>query len=146
MTSNDQAEKLEDWLDEHVDQYVHVIEDQFRKWFIRGLVAFAIIALSSTVALVGFGYVLKEQQEFSDEIQQQREDATRANCEEQNARNRGTQAALKQGSDRDIALATTPQRKAEIRRSRDVTVTLIDAVMPIQDCDARVEKAVPTKP
>lgn len=147
-------EDLETKLDGHISQ----IEMQFKRWFLRGLVAFAVIAVTSGVALIGFGIVLNEQQKTSDQlevlveqnehfaldIQQQRRDTILAECEMTNARNKATQTALKQGSDQDIANAPTQAAKQEIMRRRDVTVALINAVLPVQDCQSLVKAAVPS--
>ena len=130
--------KLEEWLDDHNAR----VQAQFRRWLVRGLLAFSAIALTSVVALAGFGIVLAEQQDFAEEIQQQRVDNIRRECESTNARNQATKLALQKGSEADLKTAD-PRRQREIEQDVAVTITLIDAVLPKQDCDAVVTTAVP---
>lgn len=111
-------------------------------WIIRGLVAFGIIGFGVTVALVGFNILLGNQRDFADEIQEQRQTEILTECESQNQRNESTQNALRVGSNEDIRNADTEEEREEIRRRRDVTISLIDAVMPVQDCERLVEESV----
>lgn len=147
-------EELEKKLDGHITE----IENRFQRWFVRGLIAFSIIGVATTVALVGFGIVLNEQKETSDQlqalvhqnqqfaldIQQQRRDTVFNSCTSTNERNKATQAALKKGSDEDIKNAPTEAAKQEIARRRDVTIAIINAVLPVQDCESLVKEAVPS--
>lgn len=146
-------ESLEKRLDEHIER----IEDRFHKRFRGMLIAFSLIGITSAVALGGFSIVLEEQQEHTDrieqlaeenkalsqEIQAQRKDSIRALCEDQNARNKGTSQALIDAAQKDIDSRTTEAEKVENRRRRDVTLALIDALAPVQDCDKVVAEAVP---
>lgn len=145
-----------DTLAAELDAHIAKTEERLSRWLKRGLVAFGIIGITCAVALCLFGMVLKEQKSTADQletlvqqnrqivldIQQQRRDATLVDCEKTNARNAGTQKALKDGSDQDIANAPTEAAKDEIRRRRDVTIGLINAVSPVQDCQALVKEAV----
>lgn len=123
-------EALEKRLDEHIAK----IEKRLAKWFRRGLIAYAIIGIAVTVALVGYGFVL-------DEIRNTREEFVRRDCEATNSRHDQATNALIAGSDEDIEKAPTPEAKAEIRRRRDVTLALINTVTPVQDCDYQVDLA-----
>lgn len=72
------------------------------------------------------------------DIQTSREEITRENCESQNARHDASIAALDQVIAR--AVQENPDQRERIERSRQSTVFLIDALVPVQDCEARVEK------
>jgi hypothetical protein len=55
-------------------------------------------------------------------------------CEKTNQRHDGAILALREGSNVDIANAPTEAAKSEVRRRRDVTIALIDAIAPKQPC------------
>lgn len=110
------------------------IEARFRRWLVLSLIGFAIIGLSAFVALFGYGLVLKSQSDFTKDIQQQRREATLATCEDTNRRHDHTVEALTAGSDLDQEHAPDEAARVEIRRRRDVTIALIDALAPKQDC------------
>jgi hypothetical protein len=93
-------------LDDHADE----IAARFSRWFRAGLIAFAVIALTSAIALVGFGYALRE-------IQQQRREI----CISQNRRHDNTINRLN-NTDR-----FSPE-------GRKVTTELVDALVPVQNC------------
>lgn len=111
-------------LEKKIDDHAHEIEDRFHHWFVRGLIAFAVIGLTSGTALIGFGVVLHNERQRAVEL-----------CEATNIRHDNAIKALKAGSDEDIKNATTPAAKTEIGRRRDVTIGLIDASTPFTpDC------------
>ena len=146
-------------LNEHI-----VANDKRLTRFFRGaIIAFAFIGILTTVALVGFGVVLNEQQDtadklealvksnqaltlqnkrFAEDIQQQRRDSIRDACVAQNKRHDGSVAALVKGSDEDQANAPNEDARKEIRRRRDVTIALLDALAPVQDCEKLVKESV----
>jgi hypothetical protein len=68
---------LEDRLTAHAAE----VQRRFHRWFIITLSAFAIIALSSTVGLIGFGVVLGKQGKTTDERRVDMTANTRAGCE-----------------------------------------------------------------
>jgi hypothetical protein len=104
------------------------LKKELHHFFSRILVVVAIIGITSTAGLFGFGFVLRE-------IQLQREEA----CLDQNLRHDNALTALRMGSDEDIANAPNEAAKDEIRRRRDVTITLIEAVAPELDCGKIVQ-------
>ncbi len=120
-------QQLEDRLDKHID----AIEERFERWFKRGLIAFALIGLATATALGGFGYLLYDQ----------KQDALAA-CENVNVRHNNAINALIAGSNEDQLNAKTPEARLEIQRRRDVTIGLIDAVLPVTDC-ANPDKVKP---
>jgi len=134
-------EEVERKLDEHAEE----IRMLFRKWFIIGLIAFSIIAVSSGVALIGYGLVLRSQADFTRDIQEQRREATLDACQETNERNEATKKALEVGSTEDQRNAPDDAARQEIRRRVAVTIALIDALVPHKDCQKLVTERVQGK-
>jgi hypothetical protein len=129
---------LERRLDEHLEE----IENRFKRWLIRGLAAFAVMGIACTIALVGFGIVLGQ-------IKDTREDFVRSNCESQNEQHDNTSKALIAAAANDIKKAKNhegtsqgPVSVQEIENRRDVTLALIDALRPKQDCEFLVKLSV----
>lgn len=90
-----------------------------------------LIGVTSIAGLAGFGYLLNHEKD--DRIQQ---------CENQNTRHDNAVYALIAGSNQDQMNAKTDAGKIEIRRRRDVTLGLLDALAPKTDCD----NPAPVKP
>lgn len=93
------------------------------------------IGVVCTIGLGGFGYLLLKQQQEALE-----------RCHNQNIRHDNAITALIVGSNKDIQnadkLGLSPD---EIRRRRDVTIDLIDAIAPKTDCNNPVKvKPLPT--
>lgn len=86
------------------------------------------IGVTSTLALVGYGFALRE-------VQNQRREV----CTMNNKRHDDTYAALTKEAAADEAARPTEKGKAEVRRRRDVTLGLIDLLAPKVDCDTVVE-------
>jgi hypothetical protein len=125
----DQNRKLQDIL-EHGSL-------NFRRYRRRAMVGFLVLVAASTLE----GFWLWQQ---SQAIQTERARSIRAGCVEQNERNRNTIRQL------DIGLAQArvsagPAQVARIKRSRDFTVSLVDALVPVRDCGALVDRSVNTK-
>lgn len=145
-----------DDIAQQIGLYTKNTERRLTKFFKGALIAFAIIGLCTAGALVGFGVVLKAQQNTADQladlvkanqdfakaIQDQRRESIRTSCQAQNERNKATRDALTEGSDEDIRNAQTEAAKNEIRRRRDVTIALIDALAPRDNCEEAVRRAV----
>lgn len=139
-------------LNEHIENN----DERLRKVFKGGLIVLTIIGLAVTVSLIGFGFTLRAQQntadqleklvksnqDFAKEIQDQRRESILSSCRAQNARNSATKNALTAGSDEDIRNAPTVAAREEVERRRDVTLALIDALAPPEDCDEAVKRAV----
>lgn len=118
------------------------IEARFRFLFVRALVALGIIGFMSFVAILGFGIVLANQSGQAQDIQDQRRAATLDECRTTNRRHDGAVSALVAGSDKDQLDAPNEAVRKEIRRRRDVTIGLLDALAPHQDCESLVQKRV----
>lgn len=132
-------------VERKLEDHAALIEARFRRWFIVGLIAFAVIGLSSFVALIGYGLVLRSQADFTRDIQQQRREATFETCQDQNDKNDHTKQALLAGSSKDQLDAPDGAARLEIRRRVAVTIALIDALVPKQDCAKLVKQRVPDK-
>jgi hypothetical protein len=126
---------LEDRLTAHAAE----VQRRFHRWFIITLSAFAIIALSSTVGLIGFGVVLGKQGKTTDEIQQQRRDFVRGSCTDQNRRHDDTSRRLLRAM--RVAIRRNPERREQIRQSSEVSLGLIDSLVPKQNCVQVVREA-----
>lgn len=87
-----------------------------------------LIGVTSTLGLVGYGFALAE-------IQSQRLEV----CVDGNTRHDNTSAQLVKLAAEDEAQRKTEAAKAEVRRRRDVTLGLIDALAPHRDCDELVD-------
>jgi hypothetical protein len=124
-------EALEKRLDDHLEE----IEDRFSRWFTRGLVAFSIMALCSAAALVGFGINLMQ-------IKDNRTLFVRTECEATNKRNHDTSAQLIFLAEQDADKRKTQAGKDEVYRRRDVTLALIDALAPPENCEYKVKLAL----
>lgn len=145
-----------DDLAKKVTVYIDKTDHRLHRFFVGAIIAFSIIGLATSASLVGFSIVLNAQKDtadqleklvesnrqFAKDIQAERRDSIARSCKQQNARNKATKDALVAGSDEDQANAANEAARAEIRRRRDVTLALIDALAPAEDCKAAVEAAV----
>lgn len=131
-------EELAKQFANHVDE----IDRRLRYFYTRALVAFAVIGITSALAIFGFGYVLSQQTDKGKEIQKQRKAFAQEACHETNDRHDRATAALVTGSTSDIQAAQTEAEKNDIRRRRDVTLALIDVIAPKQNCDVQAQEAV----
>lgn len=111
-----------------------VLKGEIHHFFFRIWIVLILIGLVCTVALAGFGYLLYEQQQTALE-----------RCQIMNTRHDNATNALIAGSNEDQLNAKTAEARVEIRRRRDVTLALIDAISPKTDCDNPGKvKALPT--
>lgn len=124
----DRRKNTYEGLANRLDAHIQRIEDRLSHRFRGMLVAFSLIGVTSTLALIGFGLVLAE-------IQDQRYQV----CTDSNTRAANTKTKLTELAAEDEASRKTEAGKAEVRRRRDVTLGLIDALQPTLDCDEVVE-------
>lgn len=129
------AEEMKGELQDHADR----IEGRLHSFFARCLVTFAILGITSAGALLGFGVVLKNQKATTNQIQAQREEFIRRNCEDQNDRHDDTIEQFK------IAAALVskkhPEQAKQIRESVEQNLLIIKALVPKQNCDQIVAQA-----
>lgn len=107
------------------------LRKELHHFFRKIWIVVILIGVTSVGGLAGFGYLLHKTRETS--LQR---------CENINARHDNAIYALIAGSNKDQQNAKTEAGKAEIRRRRDVTIGLIDALAPKSDCS----DPVPVKP
>jgi hypothetical protein len=117
-------EALANRLDAHIDR----IEERLGHRLRGMLIAFALIGVTSTLALIGYGFAIRE-------VQNQRLEV----CETGNDRHDSTIAKLNEAALFDENSRKTEAGKAEVRRRRDVTIGLIDSIAPHVNCDDFVE-------
>jgi len=116
--------KLEVWLEEHNAQ----VQAQFSRWLKRGLIAFGIIAVCVTVALIGFGLSLKNQNDLSNDIQQQRFDTLVQFCQDTNQRNNNVNKEI------DKAIHDLPEEQQPRANERaDPFRLIINAAVPYHE-------------
>jgi hypothetical protein len=130
-------------LADKIETHTRRVERRFRRWLIIGLTAFACIALTSSAALIGFGFLLAEQSNITHQIQDQRKDSIRAQCLDQNKRHDSTAFALHLAM--KDAIKRDPHRAREISRSSRVSLGLIDALAPHRNCEALVKVSTESK-
>jgi len=104
-----------------LDKHVLEIEHRFSKWFKAGLIAFAVIGITSAIALGGFALVLQEQNDF-----------TRRQCHEQNARRAAVIGAFRREQNRLIR--ENPDQAPRIRANTGANLRIINALVPKKDC------------
>jgi hypothetical protein len=116
-------------------------EARLHRWLVLGLAAFVIVGLSSTAAIVGLTILLGKQKHVTTEIQAQRKDTIRKNCQDQNKRHDRTLARLDTAEKNAEKHAKTLRRKMKIRNNTEISIGLIDALAPRQNCKAVVRRA-----
>jgi hypothetical protein len=130
-------------LEEKLDAHACEIKDQLATFIRRGLIAFGVIGLFTALALLGYGYLLREQHRTTDLIQDQRRDSILRGCQDQNARHEKTLSVLDQVIAKVLKTKPPDGVKKQLAVSRANNVLLIDALAPKQDCAKLVVEAVP---
>lgn len=123
---SDKVERRKDYKDVKltIDERMRYVERCVRRWLIRGIVGFSLIGITSAIAILGYGYILREQHQAVVEA-----------CDNSNIRHDNAIKALKIGSDIDQENAPNEAAKTEIRRRRDVTIGIINGIAPKIDCE-----------
>lgn len=132
-------------LENKVNAHALEIEKKFHKWFVRGLVAFGIMALCCTVSLAGFGILLNTQSNITNQIQVQRYNSVLDLCKDQNKRHDNVIKQI------DAAVAEVPPPPARQRRARQSAKPfklILEAAVPhtkncVEAARARVRGEVP---
>lgn len=110
------------------------VEERFHRWLVTGLVAFGIIALGTTVALVGYGILLTKQGNITNDIQQQRYNTILDACLDQNERHDNVIKQI------DKAVAAVPPPPSEQKKAREGAKPfklILEAAVPhTKDCRA----------
>lgn len=116
-------------------------EDRLHRWLVRGLIAFGIVGLSSTAAIIGMAIVVHNQKNVTNSIQAQRRNTILGNCQDQNRRHDRTLARLAKAEKDAEAKANTLQQRMKIRNGTEVSIGLIDSLAPHQNCERVVREA-----
>lgn len=132
-------EELEAKLDTHATE----IKEQLATFIRRGLIAFGVIGVFTALALLGYGYLLRQQHATTDLIQDQRRDSILRTCEDQNKRHGDTLKVLDKVIAKVLKSDPSETTKKQLAASRANNVLLINALAPKQDCATLVEEAVP---
>lgn len=118
-------------LEEKINEHQKEIERRLRRFFIKALIAFAVIGCASAISIFGFGLVLKRQANTTRQIQKERFDSLVLNCKDTNARNKEVNNKI------DDAIAAVPpgveQKKAQ-EQSGPFRLILEAAVPKVDDC------------
>jgi hypothetical protein len=121
MELPDRRKHTYDKLEHHLDERLDGIENRVAKWIRRGLIAFGIVGLFCTAALVGMTIAIHE-------IQQQRYDF----CVAQNERHDDTLAQMKKAQDETIA--KHPEFAEITREGKAANERIINAIAPKLNC------------
>lgn len=129
-------EELERKLVEEIKE----ITDWLRSLVRKGIIAISILGLACALALVGYGYLLRQQHKTTDEIQSQRKEFVRRTCVDQNKRHDKTLRVLSHIV--DVAEHKHPELRKAYEDSRAQNLLLINALAPKQNCVVAVKAAI----
>jgi hypothetical protein len=115
--------ELADKIDEHTNR----VEERFRKFLTKALMAFAVLGFTSAGALLGFGVVLKEQNKTDKLIQDQRYEYIYQDCVDQNSRHDN---------------AVRRARELFPGQTRKTVTEILDELQPVRDCKALANRRV----
>lgn len=119
-------------LEKKISRHAEKIEGRFHRWFMGGLIAFAIIALTSAVALGGFSVLLTKQGNLTTKIQQQRYDSVLDACLDQNIRH---DDVIKKIDDAVAEVPPPPARQRRAKESAKPFKLILEAAVPYtKDC------------
>lgn len=122
-------EELENKLDAHTT----AVEKRLHRFFSKALAIFAIIGITSAVALFGFSIVLGE-------VKKTRREFVLDTCHEQNRRHDKTIARLKAAA--AASIKRSPEFKDEIEAGIKDNLAIIDALAPKRNCKKLADVAV----
>lgn len=106
-------------------------EERRKPWRAEILI---VAALTIAIAVIGWVKVSG----LIDDVQQNRVEFITQECLDVNQRHDNTVDALNALLDK--ALEKHPERASQIEQSRESTILLIDALVPVRDCEERVKE------
>lgn len=121
-------------LEAKLDRHAVDIETRFHRWFIRGLVAFGLMALGVVLGLVGYGLVLGNQGDLLDRFKETRKEFVLDSCKAQNKRHDTTVKRLVKAEKDEEIKHKSRRARMTIRNRAEVSIGLIDSLAPVQDC------------
>lgn len=124
---NDQRDpEVPDRRENAFEEYTSAVEKRLHRFFMKALAIFAIIGLTSSIALAGFGVVLSQ-------VKDTRRDFVRDTCRAQNQRHDATVAEFHKVAEE--LKKKYPSRAVEIDQSVESNLRLIDTLAPKQNCE-----------
>lgn len=126
-------------LAEQMETFERDILRRLRRFFLRSLLAFAVIGIASAVAIFGFGLVLKRQSDITNDIQKQRFNSLFLSCTDTNDRNRDVNTQI------DSAITKIPlgpKRTLAEKQSGPFRLIISAAVPLTDDCYAYAKSRV----
>lgn len=134
-------------LKQSLEAQTEKTEGRLHRWLVMGLIAFAIIGLTSSAALVGFGILLKKQNHITNaqsrvtgDIQRQRYTSLLDLCRDQNKRH---DDVIKKIDDAVAAVPPPPARQRKARESAKPFKLILEAAVPhTKDCVAAARARV----
>lgn len=111
-----------------LDEHTQAVEKRLHRFFMKALFIFAVIGISSAVALFGFSVVLSR-------IKETRQDFVRDTCRAQNSRHDNVTAYITSVANAQLAQAKNEAQRKAIKASLLQWYKLIDLQAPHQDCD-----------
>lgn len=117
---------------------------QLAQFIRKSLMAFAVLGLSCAIALLGFGMVLRKQNDITNRIQEQRYSVLVQSCKETNDRNKDVNSKI------DAAVAQIPDvppgNRAKAKKSAKPFRLIISAAVPVhKDCKAYAKQRLRVK-
>jgi hypothetical protein len=100
-----------------------------------------IVGLALIILYIGGALLFAKSYTLSEDIQANRVEFITQECEDVNTRHDNTIAAL--DAVLKQAIKDHPERAERIEESRASTILLINALVPVRDCDERVQLATP---
>lgn len=126
-------------LEDKIYERAEIFENRFHRWFLIGLVGLSFIALTSAVALIGFGVLLTKQGNLTNEIQEQRHHALLDACRDQNRRHDNVIAQI----DKAVAETPPPPPKKEREKQAKPFKLILEAAVPhTKDCPTYARERV----
>lgn len=127
------------------EETLEAIEHGYSKWAKITFIILAFLVLVVIIEGVVNYYLINQNRNRSNEIQEQRYDASLNACEMQNIRHDNTIAIL---DDRFalIKQSATPSQKITIEQSKTFTILLIEALAPHRDCKVVAAASLKTRP
>lgn len=110
------------------EAYTTAVEQRLHRFFVKALFIFAIIGITSAVALFGFGLVLAK-------IKDTRQDFVRDTCKATNERNEDATNFIIDVANEQILEAKSAAQRDAIDKSLRQWIKLINLQAPKQNCD-----------
>jgi len=117
------------------------IETQRRIFLILNFVAAIAMAILFALILSDRNSIKREANVRATQIQQQRYDVAYGNCLDQNGRNRNTIQTLN-----NLISKLPPSQLAQAEQSKEFTILLINALVPIRNCQQVAKQSVQPLP